>query len=190
MKQNGRSFKSLELPVVIGGITFLLKAPPVGTRDRIGEALPKPLPPIEGFAKDAAGNVVRDEFGGALAKYNERDPNYLRAHALWDRRMTVSLLVSAARDSQIEWDATEEGFQKNGKLDAAAYADALIAEMAADGVGEGTLTILWQRMMLISRVTDEELAEARKLFTSRFRQAPTNEPSGNSPTAGQTPTSS
>lgn len=69
--------------------------------------LPPPTAPINGRTKDASGAMV--------PTYNEEDPEFLQALAVWQRRQKAKRIHDANIDDRISWETDPEILESNPK---------------------------------------------------------------------------
>lgn len=120
-----------------GDYPLVVTALPIGWESKMLQtgAFDRPVPPLTVPRKADGTVVVNPETKRADPVENRNDPDYVREVSLWyARQQAVRLRQHLSGDSSIEWDAVPpEGNTKSAWL---AYADALVAEIAAAGLSE------------------------------------------------------
>lgn len=147
-----------------------LHAPKLGMVDRLFRDLPEPEPPQRGVVKDKRGEVVRDAYNKPLPIRDVDDPEFLRLSAERHRLVALGAFLECTA-GQFEWEAKRESFPT-----LADYLRAVMAEMEAAGIDQGTFQAIDAAVAQLTRPTTEadhaEVNEAREALGAPPSKAP------------------
>ena len=137
-------------------LVFEIRALPLGFADKLAEDLPEPKVPT----------ITRGSGGKKTVEQDYQDRDYLDALDLCRKRKNVLIAhYSLGADRSLEFRSKSAG-------DRGAFADALIAEFAEDGLSDGDFAILLDQIDSISNSTMKQLEKARELFLSHTQGKP------------------